>query len=168
MQITPYCVGFDKSFGCIGFINSGHVYCHANHSLWSAAQLGPHEDLLRPSACNRPVYISYIVGFGLPVGLVPAGPFAPLDRHWKGWMRRHRRCSWPRPSYRPGGGAVDCIGGAAVLSFCDGPWRIRVLAGSGEFFCPSLAFSGDGTAGGAMSGEDSGRLSYHFLEESGE
>ena len=63
-----------------------------------------------------------------------------------------------RPSYRPGGGAVDCVGGAAVLSFCDGPWRIRVLAGSGEFFCPSLAFSGDGTAAGAMSGEDSGRL----------
>ena len=73
-----------------------------------------------------------------------------------------------RPSYRPGGRAVDCIGGAVVLSFCDGPWRIRVLAGSGEFFCPSLAFSGDGTAAGAMSGEDPGRLAYHFLEESGE
>ena len=99
---------------------------------------------------------------------MPAGPFAPLDRHWKGWMRRHRRCSWPRPSYCPGGGAVDCVGGAAIFSFCDGPWKIRVLAGSGEFFCPSLAFSEDGTAAGAMSGEDPGRLAYHFLEESGE
>jgi len=65
--------------------------------------------------------------------------------------------------FRPSAGPV-CGGERRGQVRRAGPF---LLAGSGEFFCPSIAFFGDGTIVDAISGEDVGRSVYHFLEKSG-
>jgi len=69
---------------------------------------------------------------------------------------RRNKVLWP--FLRLDGAASDTIDG---LESC-------ILAGSGEFFCPSLIFFGDGSAIDAIFSEGLGRFAYHFLEESEE